>query len=271
MRLVVWVLGLALVGAPPGVRAGQQNPPASPPAATSTAPAPQTQKIDVSQTSQTQLRALSGEPGDLDPAAMKQWLHKVWLAEYRVNDLLTQVHPERWKMADAARTSFGKTLATLRTQMDSLEQWRAQYEKRPDNIYLGYETYVAINTLLPRLEGIARDISRHENPSLGTQFSQAGNQLFDLQQTLGPFLSFLLRNQDQILAAAESNLASCQNELSFAMRGRAAPAKPMKNILPEFKGRRRSKSKPAATTSHPAGQPKSGAKAKPAGPARPQK
>ena len=243
MRWAVWALGLVLMGASLTGQAGQQNPPSSPPAATATAPAPPTQGLEVSPTDQSPVRALSGETGYMDPAAMKQLLHKVWLAEYRVNDLLTQVHPERWKMADAARTSFHKTLTTLRGQMDSLEQWRAQYEKRPDNIYLGYETYVAINTALPRLEGIARDVSRFENPSLGAQFSQAGNQLFDLQQTLQPFLSFLLRNQDQILSATQSNLASCQNQLSYAMRGRTEAAKPMKNVLPEFKGRRRSKSK----------------------------
>jgi len=263
MRFVVCVFCLSLVGVPLGVQAAQQNSPSSPPPTTSVAPQPQEQKIDVSQTSQAQLRTLAGESGYLDPEAMKQLLHKIWLVEYRINDLLTEVHPERWKLADATRASFGKTLETLRTQMDTLEQWRAQFEKRPDNMYLGYQTYAAINTLLPRLEGVGRDIARHENPSLGRQFSQPGNQLFDLQQAIEPFLSFLLRNQDQLLSVTQNNLASCQNELSFAMRGRTKPARPMKNIVPEFKGRRRSKSTPAATTSPPPGQPKSGAKAQP--------
>jgi hypothetical protein len=206
---------------------------------------------------------LSGEPGYLDPVAMKQLLHSVWLAAYRISDLLTEVHPERWKMAEATRASFHKTLETLRTQMDTLEQWRGRFEQRPDSMYLGYETYAAVNTLLPRLDGIGRDISRLENPSLGVQFSQAGNQLFDLQQTLEPYLSFLLRNQDQLLSAAQNNLAGCQNELSFAMRGRAEPATPMKNILPEFKGRRRTKTKPTAAIAPPQNRLKASAKAKP--------
>ena len=251
MRLLTCVFCLSLAGVPLGVRAAQQNSPSSPPPTTSVASQPQEQKIDVSQTSQAQLRTLAGEPGYMDPEAMKQLLHKIWLAEYRINDLLTEVHPERWKMEEAARTSFGKTLETLHAQMDTLEQWRAQFEKRPDSMYLGYQTYAAINTLLPRLEGIGRDVARHENPSLGRQFSQPGNQLFDLQQAIAPYLSFLMRNQDQLLSAAQNNLAGCQNELSFAMRGRTEPAKPMKNILPEFKGRRHSKSKPAVTASQP--------------------
>jgi len=81
---------------------------------------------------------------------------------------------------------------------------------------------------------------QHENASLGAQFSQAGNQLFDLQQSLQPYLTFLLRNQDQILLATQTNLAACQNELGYAMRTRVEPAKPMKNVNPEFKGKRRS-------------------------------
>ena len=51
-------------------------------------------------------------------------------------------------------------------------------------------------------------------------------------------LAALLHNQDDVLLATENNLAACQNQLSFAMRGKTAPAKPMKNVLPEFKGRR---------------------------------
>ena len=220
MRLLVCVCCLWVFGVPLGVRAAPQNSLSSPPSATSVAPQPQEQKIDASPTSQAQLRTLAGEPGYMDPEAMKQLLHKIWLVEYRINDLLTEVHPERWKLADATRASFSRTLETLRTQMDTLEQWRAQFEKRPDSMYLGYQTYAAINTLLPRLEGVGRDIARHENPSLGRQFSQPGNQLFDLQQAIEPFLSFLLRNQDQLLSVTQNNLASCQNELSFAMRGR---------------------------------------------------
>ena len=262
MRLPACVFCLWLAGVPLGAGVAQQNPPPSPPT-TSAASPPQEQKIDSSPTSQAQLRTLAGEPGYLDPEAMKQLLHKIWIVEYRINDLLTEVHPERWKLEDATRASFTKTLESLHAQMGALEQQRAEFEKRPESMYWGYETYAAINTVLPRLEGIGRDVARHENSSLATQFGQPGNQLFDLQQAIEPYLSFLLRNQDQILSTAQNNLAGCQNELSFAMRGRTEAAKPMKNILPEFKGRRRSKSKATAATSQPPGPPTSAEKAGP--------
>lgn len=185
----------------------------------------------------------------LTGAQVKELSHKIWLAEYRINDLLTEVHPERWKLAEVARNSFTQTLATLREQLTAMESWRGQLDDRPDSIYLGYRTYAAINAILPRLDAVTRSITQRENASLGAQFSQAGNQLFDLQQTLQPYLAYLLHNQDEVVLATQNNLAACQNQLSFAMRGKTAPAKPMTNILPEFKGSRRKRNAAASNQS----------------------
>ena len=42
--------------------------------------------------------------GYLEPAQLKALTHKIWLAQYRLNDLLAQVHSEKWKMPPSART-----------------------------------------------------------------------------------------------------------------------------------------------------------------------
>ncbi|MFB3924046.1 MAG: hypothetical protein ACE145_20170 [Terriglobia bacterium] len=190
-------------------------------------------------------------------ARIKELSQKLYLAEFRINDLLTEVRPERWKVSDEARNSFNQTLATLRDQLTAVDGWRVQLESRPNSIYLGFMTYAAINAALPRLDAVARSITQHVNASLGAQFSQAGNQLFDLQQALQPHLATLLQNQDEVMFANENNLAACQSQLSLAMRGKTAPAKLMKNVLPEFKGRRVKRSaetpgqKPAPATTVP--------------------
>lgn len=98
---------------------------------------------------------------------------------------------------------------------------------------------MAIGTLLPRVEGVAKSVSRYENASFGGQFTQAANQLFDLQQVLEPHLEYLLKNQDNAMLIIQSNLASCQNELTFAEHNKQGHATPMKNIVPEFKGRKK--------------------------------
>jgi len=115
-------------------------------------------------------------------------------------------------------------------------------------MYLGYMTHASVDAILPRLDGVARIITQRENPSLGAQFSQAGNQLFDLQQALQPYLIYLLRNQDQTLYAAQANLAACEARLGELVLRQSEPAKVLKNIVPDFKGRRaRQPAAPAAS------------------------
>ena len=196
--------------------------------------------------------ATSASPtGYLEPEQVKALLHRIWLAEYRLHDLLEQVHPDHWKMADSTRKSFGQTLDGLHKALSNEEDWRTQFDARPDSLYLGFQTYVAINAILPRLDGLSHSVAQFENPSFGAQYSQAGNQLFDLQQALQPHLAYLLKNQDGLLYAAQTNLASCQNELNFAEHDKEGKAVPMKNIAPVFKGHGRT-----AHAAAPAGEAK---------------
>ena len=177
--------------------------------------------------------------GHLEPQQVKALLHRMYLAQFRLNDLLAQVHPDNWKMQPAARESFKESMETLRKAIAAEEDWRSQFDARPDSLYLGFQTYVAISAVLPRIDGVAHSVSHYENPSFGAQYSQAGNQLFDLQQLIEPHLSYLLKNQDNAQVTAQTNLASCERELNFAERNKQGPATPMKNIAPEFKGRKR--------------------------------
>jgi len=195
--------------------------------------------------------------GFMEPQQVRDWLKRLYLAEYRVNDLLSQVRPEGWTLTAGARASFAETYGALRRQMDALGEWRAQLDQRPDSMYLGYMTHASIDAILPRLDAVTRIITQRENSSLGAQFSQAGNQLFDLQQALQPYLIYLLRNQDQMLYAAQTNLVGCEQRLGAALAGQREPAKVLKNIVPDFKGRRARKpapptGPPPATTSPPA-------------------
>ena len=183
----------------------------------------------------------------MEPVQVKALAQKIWTAEYRITDLLTQVHPEKWKVSNITRNSFNQTLENLHKALEGLEEWRAQFEKRPDSMYFGFQTYAAMNAALPRLDGVGRAASQFENPSLGAQYSQASNQLFDLQQELQPYLAYLLRNPDQLLYMAQTNLAGCQNELGKALQGQGEPAKPLKNTFVEFHGRRNNKGQPEAT------------------------
>jgi len=198
----------------------------------------QTEEVGAPQATPPPVTAAASTVGSMDATQVKALLHKLWLTDFRLKDLLAQVHPERWKMPETAKKSFGQTLENLQKSLAAVEDWRAQFDNRPDSLYLGFETYVAINAVLPRLEGVAQSVALHENPNFGGQYSQAGNQLFDLQQALQPHLAFLLKNQDGLMLAAQTNLAACQSTLGYALKDKNGRATPMRNVAPVFKGTR---------------------------------
>ena len=200
----------------------------------------------------------SSQPGYMDAQQVKALLDQTRFAEYRLNDLLTDVHPERWKMSDDARNSFNQTLRTMRSQFKDLAGWREQFAARPESTYAGFETYATIGGILPRLEGVAQTISQADNASYGAQFSQVADRLFDLQQKLAPYLGFLLNNQDSITQALENNLAGCQTQLTHAMRGQSERPKWMRNSAPVRARRTRVKSQSTGKSEKekkPAAQP----------------
>jgi hypothetical protein len=174
----------------------------------------------------------------MEPDQVKVLAQKIWVAEFRIHDLLKALHPEKWKVSNIVRNSFNMTLENLNKALDGLEGWRAEFEKRPDSMYFGFQTYAAINAALPRLDGVGRAASQFENSSLGAQYSQVGDQLFDLQQALQPYIAYLLRSPDQAVYVAQTNLAKCQGELGSALSGHREPAKPLKNTFVEFHARR---------------------------------
>jgi hypothetical protein len=185
----------------------------------------------------------------MDRAQVVSLAQKIWAVEFHIQDLLKAVRPEKWTVSNIIRNSFNQTLENLHTALDGLEAWRSEFEKRPDSIYYGFQTYAAVNAALPRLDGVAHAVSQYENPSLGAQYSQAGDQLFELQQNLQPYIAYLLRSPDQVLFVAQTNLASCQKELGSALNGQGGPPKPLKNTFVEFHARRAGDGQPGGRKS----------------------
>ena len=114
-------------------------------------------------------------PGYMDRAQVEILVRNIWAEEVRIQDLLKAVHPEKWVVSNIIRNSFNQTLENLHKSLDGLEAWRSEFEKRPDSVYYGFQTYAAINAALPRLDGVAHAVSQYDNASLGAQYSQVGS------------------------------------------------------------------------------------------------
>jgi hypothetical protein len=220
----------------------QKNPGESAPKPASSAPSSsglETEEVKIPESLQAPPRSMASQPGYMEPAQTHELLTKIWQAESRVKDLLTQVHPENLKMPGSARAAFNSNLERLRRNLTALENSRDQFAGRVDSEYLGFETYAGISGVLPPLDQLAQTVSRYNNSSVEAEFNQAWNEMLTMQHLLKPYLSFLLRNHDQTYLIMQNNLYGCQNELNYAMHGANGRATPMRNVLPDFKGRRR--------------------------------
>ena len=198
----------------------------------------QTETVKIPESMQSPPRSMANQPGYMLPAQTHQLLTKLWQAEARVKDLATQVHPERLKMPPAVLANFNGNLDVLRHSLTSLEKSRQLFDGRVDSEYLGFETYAGISQVLPPLERLTSIVSRYNNPSMEGEFNQAWNDMLTMQQSLKPYLAFLLQNHDQIFATMESNLAGCQNQLGYKDYKANGSPRYMRNVLPHFRGGR---------------------------------
>jgi hypothetical protein len=214
----------------------------------------QTETIKVPESMQAPPPSMANQPGYMEPAQTRQLLAKLWQAEARVRDLTTQIHPEQLKLPPAVLANFNSNLDTLRRNLEALEKNRVTFDGRVDSEYLGFETYAGISEVLPPLERLTGTVSRYNNLSLEGEFNQAWNDMLTMQQSLKPYLTFLLRNHDQIFATMEINLAGCQNQLGYKDYKANGSPKYMRNVLPDFKGRRVQK-KTENSNAAPKGKP----------------
>lgn len=169
---------------------------------------------------------------------VKAILFKIYTSYFRINDLLSQERPEQWKTSPAERTLVGGAREALFSKLRNLEKWRALFSQSPGNVYYGFETYVAVNDLLHPLRMFSREISRDENARLGDDYSRRAADLEAQLQNLVPYFRFILKNDEAGYGQYQADLANCQNELGYAMHGFVRPATSMKNVVPDFEGRR---------------------------------
>lgn len=195
-----------------------------------------TEKVEVPRSYTAPPATLTNETGALQPAEVKQILYKAYVAGFRFNDLLTVLEPAQWKIDDASRQRFDATLAAVRQDLKDFERWRAQFELDPADVFLGYKTYTAMSTALPAMDELADDVARYQNADAGTQFQRANQEFMGARKSLDGYLSFLLRNRQDLRAAMQNDLASCQKTLNYAMYGKTGPVTNMTNINPVFRG-----------------------------------
>jgi hypothetical protein len=175
----------------------------------------------------------------MQPEQLKELLYKMYAVAYRIQDLLNQERPEKWKAPDVERASFSQARETLRAKLAEFEKSRSQLAASPESGELAFQTYRALGALQGPLAQVSRSVPVNQNARLADEFQQRGRELTAGQQSLVPYISYFLDHWDRAVHMFQSNLAACQNQLNYAMHSRVQAATPLPNVNPEFRGYRR--------------------------------
>jgi hypothetical protein len=200
-----------------------------PPSRETAGPAPETEKITPPPAPPPPATTVL-EVGHMTPEQVKALLHRIYVASFRLNDLLAQVQPGRWRVPQPVRDHFNLSVARFQADLKALEARRSEFSEQTEDPYLGYKTYEAISPVIADLEPVDRDITQFEGRALIAQLDQPVQWLNDSRQALQTYLDFMVRNRNQVVRTYEANLATCQNTLNYAMRSQTVPARPMEPV-----------------------------------------
>jgi hypothetical protein len=184
-------------------------------------PPAQTQQGQRTSTLQGQPAPAANQGVKLEPAQLRDLLHRINVVAFRFTDLVGILQPDKWKMDDAARQSFNQTVETVHGQLKTLDENRTQFLEKPENLDLADKTDASITALLPGIEAVAAAVTQYDGPAQGTQYKQPGDQLRELQKSLQPYVLYLRAGAE----AAFAPIPGVQTEV-------IQPAATPKAILP---------------------------------------
>lgn len=174
----------------------------------------------------------------LTDAQVKAILYQIYVSVFRIRDLLSQEQPESWKAPKTERDAEALARATLLSRAGELEKWRGLFSEYPDSMYYAFQTYRSVEDLFQPLDAFSRGVSRYRDPRVASNYTSEASDLRARLDGLLPYISFILRHESNSIALYESDLAACQSKLSYAMHGLGSAPVAMRNIVPDFQGRR---------------------------------
>ncbi|HEX5483581.1 MAG TPA: hypothetical protein VFZ08_13235 [Terriglobia bacterium] len=198
----------------------------------------ETERIQASSASAPPLGTIVTVTPPLTHDQVKAILYKVYVSEFRIRDLLSQERPNQWKASAADRTLIGQSRTAILSQLSQLEKWRGLFSAHPDNMYYAFRTYLSITDLLHPLRVFSRQASQYESNGVGDDYRRRANDLQAHLNAMVPYVGFILKDKADTAAMFQADLANCQNELGYAMHRSIHSATPIKNVVPEFQGRR---------------------------------
>jgi hypothetical protein len=146
----------------------------------------------------------SGESGQIGADQPRSILRQIYLAAFRLQDLLTLLKPDLWHLDDAARKEYDQQLDKVRSDLKAVEDAQNQYANQPQNGELGNQTNSAVSTLLASAGDLLNPTSQHLTSAELSPYMQAVEQLSKQQQSLTTYLAYVTQESQRQVAAANA-------------------------------------------------------------------
>jgi len=203
---------------------------------------------------QAPITVAAPEKSPLNNDQLKTLLYKAYVPAFRLKDLLSQEHPDTWKIPAAERTLYNDSAQALQKRLADLASWRDQLEAHPESLDAAFETYAALGKVSEPAGIVGHMVSQYGDAKNGSEYVEKARQVEEFRDQIEPYVGYLLRRHDEAIGTVERNFDRCETELTSVMRSTTMAAEPMKNVLPVFKGRGRSVTRGSAahkSASHP--------------------
>jgi hypothetical protein len=194
------------------------------------------------------------EKSPLNNEQLKTLLYQAYVPAFRLKDMLSQEHPDTWKIPAAERTLYNDSAQALEKRLADLASWRDQLEAHPESLDAAFQTYAALGKISEPAGIVGHIVSQYGDPKDGSEYAEKARQVAEFRDQIEPYVGYLLRRHDEAIGTVERNFVRCETELTSVMRPTTVAAEPMKNVLPVFKGRGRSVTRGSAShkaASHP--------------------
>jgi len=174
----------------------------------------------------------------LTPAQVKAILNTMYTSEFRIRDLLSQERPDQWKASRAEQALVSQARETLLSQLGTLETWRARLYQDPENMYDAFQVFRSVDEVFLPLRVFSREIIRYRGAGMGEPYRRRADDLEANLNALMPYIGAILQHASDNASMIQTDLDTCQNQLTYAMHGMLHAPASLKNVVPVFEGRR---------------------------------
>jgi hypothetical protein len=134
-------------------------------------------------------------PSTAPESQVQHELLNLYLADARVQDLLTTLKPASWKMTDADRSTLDRNITEVQTQLRAVEKWRYQLLYHPQDTNAAKSLLGTLAALISNVQIVRAGVTKYQNKAAAAPIEQSVMDLGKLSDELGDSMAKVFPNE----------------------------------------------------------------------------